>query len=425
LRWTVREAASVDPEAAGLESRIMRVLLVEDNPADARVIGLLLEESTAAAIELVRVQRISEALDLLEAEHVDVVLLDLGLPDSQGLDTLTALHRQAPTAPVVVVSGLDDVTVCLRALREGAQDYLLKGQLEGMLLLRSLHSAIERKHVEEQLKEYSEKLEQMVDERTRDLKEAQEQLLRREKLALLGQLAGSMGHELRNPLGAIKNAAYLLNMVLEKPDPEVKESLDIIDREVVRANRIITSLLDFARTRTPVLRKTDVNELLRTVIEKAAVPRFVELRSELAESPPPIMADRDQLGQVFGNLVLNALQAMPNGGLLTVRSWEDIGPGTAVGSSAAGARQGTSAGSGWVGVSIEDTGVGIAGEDVTRVFEPLFTTRAKGIGLGLPLARTLVEAHGGRIELSSQPAGGSRFTVLLPLSGKEGGYGAG
>jgi len=394
----------------------MKSLLVEDNPGDARLIRAFFEDDADAAVGLLHVERLSEALDVLVRERVDVVLLDLGLPDSQGLDTFASLRAVAPATPVVVLTGLDDIELSLRALREGAQDYLLKGQVDEKMLMRSLRYAIERKRVEERLKEYSDKLEQMVNERTRDLKEAQEQLLRREKLALLGQLAGSVGHELRNPLGAIKNAAYFLRMVLEGADGEVVETLDIIDQEIAMSDRIIGSLLDFARTKAPVKRKTDLNHVVRTAIDRAAVPEDVELRSELAESLPAVMADPDQLAQVFQNIVSNALHAMLDGGRLLVRSREVSE--TAAGSGEGGTQGDEGAPSGWLRVTIEDTGSGIAEEDVIRVFEPLFTTKAKGIGLGLPLAKTLVEANGGRIELRSELYKGSSFTVSLPLSGK-------
>ena len=233
-----------------------------------------------------------------------------------------------------------------------------------------------------------------------ELKEMQEKLMRSERLAVLGQLAGGVGHELRNPLGSIKNAAYFLNMVLEQPEPEVKETLDILEREVATSERIVSSLLDLARPKPPTRCKVDINEVVQEALSRTTVPGKVKVVRQLDESLPAIMADPDQLGQVFINIIRNAIQAMPEGGRLLVKS-EVVTPG-------------------WrVAVSFTDTGVGIPPEEQQRVFEPLFTTKAKGIGLGLAFTKTLVKGHGGTIEVLSKVGRGSTFTVRLPIDAEK------
>jgi PAS domain S-box-containing protein len=254
----------------------------------------------------------------------------------------------------------------------------------------------DRKRAEEALKEYSERLEEMVEERTQELRDAQEQLVRQEKLAVLGQLAGGIGHELRNPLGAISNAVYFLNMVLEEPDPEIKETLEILQKEVRTSEVIISSLLDFARTKAPTRRKVHVNDVVQEALSRTTVPKNVEVASQLDETLPIILADPDQLGQVFGNIILNAVQAMPEGGQLLVKTKAPSPE--------------------WVAVSFADTGMGIPEENLDKLFEPLFTTKAKGIGLGLAVTKTLVEGHGGAIEVESEMGVGTTFTVRLPIS---------
>jgi signal transduction histidine kinase len=255
----------------------------------------------------------------------------------------------------------------------------------------------ERVRAEEELKQYQDQLEGLVEERTSELRETQERLIRQEKLAVLGQLAGGVGHELRNPLGAIKNAAYYLNMVLEDPDLETREILEVLEKEVDTSEKIISSLLDFARARPPIRRKVDLNAVVQEALSRTALPDapHVELVLELDEDLPPILADPDQLFQVLGNLVRNGIQAMTGGGRLVVR--------TAV------------EGPEWVTVSVADSGAGISEENLKKIFEPLFTTKAKGIGLGLAVVRTLVEGHGGTIGVESQVGQGSTFTVRLPL----------
>ena len=255
----------------------------------------------------------------------------------------------------------------------------------------------ERKQAEEKLREYSERLEGMVEERTKALGEAQEQLVRRERMAILGQLAGGVGHELRNPLGVIKNAAYYLKMVLEDPEPKVQEMLEILDEEVGTSESIISALLDFARGKPPVRQEVNISDLVGEALSRISVPEDVEVIRQLDETLPVLSADTDQLSQVFGNILLNAVQAMPEGGQLTVKSEVERPE--------------------WIAVSFRDTGTGMSAEHLGKVFEPLFTTKARGIGLGLALSRTLAEGHGGTIGAKSEEGRGSTFTVRLPVAG--------
>ncbi|MBM3238976.1 hypothetical protein FJZ31_22005 [Candidatus Poribacteria bacterium] len=241
---------------------------------------------------------------------------------------------------------------------------------------------------------YSGRLEKMVEERTKELREAHEQLVRQEKLAVLGKLAGGVSHELRNPLGIIKNAAYFLNMVLKEPNPEVKKIVEILEKEVTRSEGIISSLLDFARPKPPIWQQVDINELIRDALSRITVPENVEVVSQSDEALPNILADPGQLGQVFGNIILNAIQAMSGGGRLVIKS-EIQSPQ-------------------WVAISFADTGMGIPEENMGKIFEPFFTSKAKGIGLGLVIAGALVEGHGGKIEVQSEVGKGSIFTVRIP-----------
>ena len=230
-------------------------------------------------------------------------------------------------------------------------------------------------------------------------KEMEEQLVRSEKLAILGQLAGSISHELRNPLGVIKNAVYFLNAALEEPEPEVKETLELLEEEVATSEHIISSLLDFARPKSPTPRSVDIDDILQEALAYITIPENIQVVNQLDKSLPAIPADPDQLVQVFGNIILNAIQAMPEGGQLVIKS-EVLSPQ-------------------WVATSFTDTGAGIPKENLNKLFEPLFSTKAKGIGLGLAITNTLAKEHGGTIEVQSKVGKGSTFTIKLPLSAKE------
>jgi signal transduction histidine kinase len=313
------------------------------------------------------------------------------------------------------------------------------------------------------LEKWSRELKMRVIERTKELDEAQERLIRMERLAILGQMASRVGHELRNPLAAIKNAAYFLNMVLEEPDPKVKEMLEILEEKVNTCERIISSLLDFGRTKPPAWRKADINEIVQEALARISVPENVEVVSQLDKVLPIIQADPSQLGQAFGNIILNAIQAMPEGGRLVVktsanpstplRTYSDFSEPLGLSASTEASTVSPLARSGfvprlsprgrgsaeplaevseqmlsraveqseapsgeWVAISFTDTGVGIPKENLGKLFEPLFTTKAKGIGLGLAISKQLIEAHEGTIEVESQIGKGTTFRVRLPIS---------
>jgi signal transduction histidine kinase/PAS domain-containing protein len=262
--------------------------------------------------------------------------------------------------------------------------------------------AIENARLHEQVRQHAAELEARVAERTHELREAQERLLRREKLAMMGQLAGGIAHELRNPLGAIKNAAYALNLLQEKANPEVTEMLRVLRVEVDTAERIIKTLLDYARSRMPHCELVDVNEIMQAVIGDTAVPPHIRIITQLDDTLPLVPADPGQLTQIFTNIIQNSLQAMSGQPLpekdcqLTIQT--------------------ARANPDWITISFADTGGGIPAENLDKLFEPLFTTKARGIGLGLALVKTFVEGHGGSIAVSSREGQGATFTIRLPLA---------
>lgn len=226
-------------------------------------------------------------------------------------------------------------------------------------------------------------------------KRLEEILIQKEKLAVLGQLAGGIGHELRNPLGAIKNAAFFLNMVLEKPDSDIKDSLKIIDEEINNSERIINNLLDYAKPKPIRLQKINILEIIQKSLNSITIPKNISIKNSIINELPNIQADSDQLIQVFINLLFNAVQAMPNGGdvLLSAKMQNQR----------------------LLVISVQDTGSGISEENMERLFKPLFTTKAKGMGLGLAICKTIIENHLGTIHVQSELGKGSIFTIRFPL----------
>ena len=256
-----------------------------------------------------------------------------------------------------------------------------------------------QKKAEEALRDYNTRLATEVAARTRELTEAQEKLVRQEKLAVLGQLAGSVGHELRNPLGVINNAVYYLKMTQPDVDEKISKYHAVIEQEVHNAEKIITDLLDFARVKSVDQELIAIPVLVQSVLARFLEPEYITTVLDLPADLPNILVDQRQMEQVLGNLTTNACQAMIEGGTLTIRAQP------------AALDDGQPA----VRIQVIDTGSGITAENLKKLFEPLFTTKARGIGLGLAVSRKLVEANGGRIDVQSEVGKGSTFTVYLPV----------
>lgn len=252
----------------------------------------------------------------------------------------------------------------------------------------------EQKELIKKVEEYSQGLEFTVSERTRELVEANDRLLKAERLAAIGELAGMVGHDLRNPLSGIKNAAYLLRKKqCDFLDESSNEMLSIIERSVEHANGIVSDLLDYSRELNLELEEYSPKSLIDYMLLSIKIPNNVKILS-LVQSFPPLWVDANKLERVFINLAINAFEAMPNGGTLEIKS----------------CLKGKN-----VDFSFRDTGSGMSEDVMAKIFTPLFTTKAQGMGFGLPICKRIVEAHGGKITVKSVLRMGTTFIVSLPL----------
>ncbi len=380
--------------------RALNVLLVEDNPGDAHLIQRLLTKSSATKHALETVDRLNAGIERCGHGSVDVVLLDLGLPDSQGFATVATMRAAAPHVPIIVLTGLNDLELAVHAVREGAQDYLVKGMVTADTLERAMYYAIERKNLEEQLTQYSEHLEELVEQKTAELKRA-------ERLAAIGQMAAMVGHDLRSPLQAILNTIYLERKQVDLLEgylaprkapsaQELRGGLDKLDEQVAYMSSMVTDLLDFARTPNPKITHTSVDQLIDDALGRVVAPNNVEIQKKLDPSLPDIDVDPFLMQRALTNIIGNAFQAMPEGGTLSIVTRKN-------GQSAS--------------IEVADTGMGIPPENISKLFEPLFSTKSRGVGLGLAIVKSIVDAHGGTITVESDLGRGSTFCIALPLHG--------
>ncbi|MBN1787232.1 MAG: response regulator [Sedimentisphaerales bacterium] len=361
-----------------MDKNEIKILLVEDDKGDL----LLTKKALNNCPQLVNfimdsAGSLSETIKCLNSDkEYDVILLDMGLPDSNGLETVRRVC-EATDIPIVVLTGLGDEEIGLSAIKTGAEDYLTKDMPLNKFLVRTIRYVLERKRVEE------------------ELKAAHIRLVRSEKLATVGQLASTVAHELRNPLAVIKNATYLLNMEEKiKTEPDIRENIDIISEETNNADKIISDLLQFSRVKEPTLRVTGINKIVERVLKKVKVPSKVKITTKLHNDLPDIEMDSLQIEQVLCNIVSNGIQAMDYGGEMIIE---------------------TAIEDNYVIVSVADTGCGISKENLKKVFEPLFSTKAKGTGLGLPVCAMLIDKHYGQINIQSQLDKGTTFIVKLPI----------
>jgi phosphoserine phosphatase RsbU/P len=358
----------------------IRALLIEDNPGDARLIREMLRDAGVGhtAVELAHADRLALGLQQLTNQITDVVLLDLTLPDSRGFETFTTVHTHAPDIALVVLSGLDDETLAVRAVQEGAQDYLVKGQVDGGAILRSMRYAIERQRLESARRDL---------ERQRD------------------EFFSSVSHDLRTPVAAIKAAigVVLGNMPADMPLP-LQRLLGNVDLAADELTSLIEDLLEMARLQSGRVELWRSSVDLRDVIARAAraIEPLIEARGQhLRFSPPaePMSAwvDAERLGRVLRNLLGNAQKYGRDNGTIVVQLKRDATE---------------------LRISVTDDGPGIPTADQERIFERFFSREWQRFVRDWTRSGDCAGAGGAAWRpgwVDSTPGHGSTFHIALPV----------
>jgi signal transduction histidine kinase len=381
------------------------VLLVEDNPSDAELLAEALSARTADEFEITHVERLEQAARAAREKSFEVLLLDLGLADTQGLETLVAARAQIPQVPIIVLTGTDDDELGVRALQAGAEDYLVKGQVDTRLLVRTIRYAKERHAHLEDIRRLNDELKASLGRKLGELRVAQEKSIRNERMAAIGTIAAGVAHELNSPLMGVLNHVQYAAAKLPKDYARVHDALGGALEYSRRCASIIQALLMHARQDFPTgaaLRVAygrvgdAVSVALRDARNLLEACR-VKVEIDVLEPLPEVGLDQSTLQLVLLNLVRNACHAMRHAAEPTI--WI-----------AARALDGG------VEITVRDNGEGIDSETLEQIFEPLYSTKPSGMGsgLGLALCKCLVENAGGKITAASRPSEGTVFAVTLP-----------
>ena len=422
---------------------------MEDSPSDALFLQESLAETALGEFEFARAESWAEAARILRQQPLEVVLLDLSLPDIGGRQTFLQARADAPDLPIVVLTGLADEALGLDAVRHGVQDYLIKGQTDGRQTARAIHYAIERKQLEESLKrteaalreserqvrEWNSELERRVAERTASLEEI---------VRDLEDFSHSITHDLRAPLRAIRSFTQILGEeCLDCGRPRGQEHIQRITSAAARMDKLIQDVLQYSRLARSELRlgPVDVQTLLRGIID--SYPNFQppDVEIEIEGTLPRVLGNEAALTQCFSNLLGNAIKFVAPGTRPHVRIWaervktEDSRQQAdarltrlANGNAPPSPHVPSAASLPMVRLWFADNGIGIPPEAQERIFK-LFQRLDKnydGTGVGLTVVRKAVEKMGGRVGLESEPGRGSRFWLELTPAGVpgEGGGGA-
>lgn len=420
-----------------MDKKSIAVLLIEDNPEVASLMSAMLKKAKSVSFSVTIADTLESGIKQLKTGEYNAILLDLTLPDSNGLETVRSVHAQTANIPIIVLTGVDDEHIATHAVREGAQDYIVKGSADINGLIRSVLYAIERKHAEEELRKARDELELRVKERTAELQRinevlkneveerktkelqllvsnsrlqtTQDQLIQAAKMEVVGGLASGVAHEVKNPLAIILQGVEYLERKTAKDDKSVATTIGYIRNAVERADNIVRGLMDFSSISQMSMQKQPIVP----IIEKALMllkhqfdKYHIKIVRKFADNLPELLLDRNKIEQVFLNLLMNSADAMAQGGQLTVLVYLQS-------QKQAAAQEKTET----LIVQIIDQGSGIPVEVLKNIFDPFFTTKRTkgGTGLGLSIVRNILETHKASIEIKNNPDKGAQALITFGL----------
>src|SRR5687768_8403781 len=375
-----------------------KVLLVDDEPSIRLTMGEFLKRAgysvlTAGDYESATAQK---------TEDLDVAVIDINLPGKNGIQLLQELRAAETYIPVIMITGEPNLSVIPEIVRAGAYDFIAKPIVKDVLLNAVARAADKKRltdeklRLEQEIKRHAEELEMRVAERTAELVETHKRLVHQERIAALGRAAAQVAHEVKNPLAGLLLYSLHLKSKAEKFSESEASLVDKIADTIEQLIRRVEQILGFARPLSLSPRPGDLNKIINRVLEllrPQSTANKVEVRLALDQNAATAMIDEASMNGALMNLILNAIEAMPKGGTMSIT---------------------TAAVDATLRLEITDTGRGISEEEAKNIFEPFYTTKEQGLGLGMPYARKIIEQHGGTISLRSQLGEGTTIYVTLP-----------
>ena len=379
------------------------VLLVDDEPSIRLTMGEFLKRAGYSVFTAADY----DSAAAYKAEDLDVAVIDINLSGKNGIHLLQKLSTAQTYLPVIMITGEPNMSVIPEIVRAGAYDFIAK-PITKDVLLNAVGRAAEKKRLtdekrrlEQEIKRYAEELEMRVDERTAELIETHKRLVTQERIAALGRAAAQVAHEVKNPLAGL----LLYSLHLKDKSSNLSETqtylVDKIVNTINHLNSRVEQILGFARPVSLTLHSEDLNQIVTDILELLR-PQLeanrVEVRRSTGEQPAYAMVDGSSLRGALMNLMLNSIEAMPDGGVLSIvlNQSDDT-----------------------LRLEIADTGSGISEDEVKKIFEPFYTTKDQGLGLGMPYAKKIIDQHGGTISLTSQLGKGTTISIVLPAGQKE------
>lgn len=386
------------------------VLVVDDDPA---IQGLLAAMLLRRGYHVLTAGNAAEGLALVAAHKPELVLMDYQLPDRDGLSMLQEIKTHHPSSYVIMATGRGNEELAVELMKAGASEYLLKpfdarllpDRVDAVLKLREIELAnqalqAEREHLLLEIETWNRELQTRVQERTEALHRAQSEIAQTEKLAALGYLAAGMAHEIRNPLNSISLFTQLLGQGVE--EVEIGDYLGKILKEVDRIDGIIRKLVDAANRSRLVVDDIRLDQVVKDALDifsPQIEARRVQVSFICTEPVPPIKADRTELEQIVTNLLMNAVEELPQGGELSIR---------------------IDCPEGLIAIRVADNGGGIASDHLESIFKPFFSTKSRGTGIGLPVARRIARLYHGDVTVEQTSKSGTTFLVTIPREQKLG-----
>ncbi len=383
-----------------------RIVVVDDERIILELTSMILRSK---GYQVFTAENAEDGMALIEKERPAVVLLDYMMPSMDGLTALRKIRGAYPDTYVMMFTGKGSEEIAVELMKAGASDYILKpfnnqdlvDRLENVLRIRTieLHNRElreERERLLYEIEQWNLELERRVEEKSRELEKAHAEIVQGEKLAALGHLSAGMAHEIRNPLNTISLFMQLLMNGMEAGS-ELFTYADKALKEVGRIDDLLIRLLAASKRPQYELHMVSVAAIIERTLDAFSeqIKAYgVTLHKEFVTEPAPILADATELEQVFNNIIANALYEMQQGGTLGLRLSHDAEA---------------------IHVAVSDTGRGIARENVNQIFDPFYTTKAKGTGFGLSVVLRIVKTYGGRISVDSAPGQGTVFHIQLPL----------